>query len=104
MMRWIVSKGSLDHWAFLEKEGQAVDEPVTLVLESELDGKQAAIDLLERRADFYRRRMEAMEQILREPPQCIADLIEAMESRCPEDVIAKAVGCTFLSEIEKGDS
>jgi hypothetical protein len=101
MMHWIVSQGMLDHAAFLEKEGQAVDDGVAVVRESELETAKSGFDFMQRRADYYCRRYDRLVELLREPPASIGELIEAMESRCPEDVIAKAVGCTFLSEIER---
>lgn len=107
MMHWVVSQGMLDHAAFLEREEQAVDDGVAVVLESDLDAARHLIRRLELERDQYRdgwlsrgQDINVMGGILRHPPASLADLIEHMESRHPEDVIARAVCGHILTVYE----
>ena len=107
-MHWIVSSGILDHWAFLEREQQAIDDPVRVVPADDLDAAHHLIRRLESERDQYRegwlsrgRDINRMSDILCNPPQSLADLIERMERRHPETVIARAV-CGHILTIHEG--
>lgn len=108
MMHWTISSYSLDHWAFLERERQTVSDPVRVVPEDDLDAARHLIRRLESERDQYRegwlsrgRDINRMSDILCHPPQSLADLIERIESRHPESVIARAV-CDHILTIYDG--
>jgi hypothetical protein len=83
---------------------------VRVVPEADLVATQAALARAESERDDFRegwlsrgRDINRMGDLLRHPPQEVADLIEHMESRHPETVIARAV-CGLILDLADGGS
>jgi hypothetical protein len=95
-MNWAVSQDTLDQ-LLLQEERQSASTT------------QAALARAESERDNFRegwlsrgRSINRMGDILRNPPREIADLIEEMEGRYPETVIARAL-CSLILHIENRD-
>lgn len=94
--------------AILEKEYQGVSDPA-IMPKADLVATQTALARAESERDDFRegfrsrgRDINRMGDLLRHPPQEVADRIESMESRYPETVIARAV-CDLILDLADGD-